>query len=92
MIPLLVPLGIAFGLSGLSRPYTMFLMANRHGKIVRNISALIPTIKIALSILVIPVYGIYGVAWLTTFVYGLDLLLYVLAYKHVTKISFSQLL
>jgi len=92
VIELLIPLGIAFGFSGLSRPYTMFLMANRHGKIVRNISALIPTIKIVLSIVVIPLYGIYGVAWLTTIVYGLDFLLYLIAYKRITKISSAQLL
>ncbi len=91
-IELLLPLGIAFGLSGLSRPFTMFLMANRHGKIVRNISVLIPTIKIGLSILIIPIYGVYGVAWVTTIVYGLDLILFVFSYLRITKIPFSQLL
>jgi len=88
---LLLPLALAFGLSGLSKPYIMFLMANRYGKTVRNISILIPIIQIGLSILVIPVYGISGVAWVTSIVYALDLILFILAYQRSVKIPFSKL-
>jgi O-antigen/teichoic acid export membrane protein len=90
-IDLLLPLSMAFGLSGLSKPYNMFLMANRHGKIVRNISMLIPTIQIIAAVLVIPGYGISGVAWVTFYVYSLDLILYILAYQRVVNLPLHQL-
>jgi len=88
---LLLPLALAFGFSGLSKPYIMFLMASKHGKTVRNISILIPLIQIGCSILVIPIYGISGVAWITLFVYALDLILFVIAYQRLVKIPFSKL-
>ena len=90
-IELLLPLALAFGFSGLSKSYIMFLMANGYGKTVRNISILISTVQIGLSILVVPAYGIYGVAWVTFFVYALDLLLFILAYQRSVKLPFSQL-
>lgn len=79
-IGLLAPLALAFGFSGLSKPFTLFLMAQKQGKIVRNISILIPALQTLISIIIIPLYGILGVAWVACFVYFLDLVLYVIFY------------
>jgi O-antigen/teichoic acid export membrane protein len=84
-IALLLPLALAFGFSGLSKPYVLFLMAHKQGKIVRNISIFIPSTQIIISIIVIPIFGILGVAWVTCFVYALDFLLFLIEYKRVVK-------
>jgi O-antigen/teichoic acid export membrane protein len=80
-ISVLPPLAIAFGFSGLSKPFTLFLMAQGRGKVVRNISILVPSLQIIINIFVIPSYGISGAAWTACFVYGLDLGFYA-AYYH----------
>ena len=82
-IPLLPPLALAFGFAGMSKPFTLFLMARKYGKLVRNISILIPSLQILLAILVIPLYGILGIAWVACFVYALDLILYIAFYNRV---------
>jgi O-antigen/teichoic acid export membrane protein len=80
-IELLPPLALAFGFAGLSKPFTLFLMARKQGKIVRNISIFIPSLQIILGILIIPVYGLIGAAWVACIVYALDLVLFVIYYK-----------
>ena len=45
----MIPLALAFGFSGLSKPFTLFLMAKGHGKAVRNISVVIPIIQLVLK-------------------------------------------
>jgi O-antigen/teichoic acid export membrane protein len=80
-IELLPPLALGFGFSGLSKPFTLFLMAQKQGKIVRNISILLPSLQIMLGIFIIPMYGLIGAAWVACFVYGLDLVLYIITYR-----------
>ncbi len=75
-IELMLPLALAFGFSGLSKPFTHFLMAKGFGKIVRNISITVPVSNILLNLLLIPKFGINGAAWAAFCSYGLDLVLY----------------
>jgi O-antigen/teichoic acid export membrane protein len=60
-------------------------MARKQGKVVRNISILIPTLQIILCIFVIPVYGIIGAAWIACFVYAFDLVLFFIFYKRFVR-------
>ena len=71
-VELMLPLALAFGFSGLSKPFTHFLMAKGFGKIIRNISILVPVFNILLNIILIPKFGIIGAAWAAFFSYGLD--------------------
>jgi O-antigen/teichoic acid export membrane protein len=84
-VEIIVPLALAFGFAGFSKPFTLFLMARRHSKPVRNISVAVPLIHIALGIYIIPEYGISGAAWIAALVYLLDVILYVVSYNHVIK-------
>jgi O-antigen/teichoic acid export membrane protein len=84
-IELLPPMALGFGFSGLSKPYTLFLMARKQGKQVRNISIVIPVIQIILCIIIIPVYGILGAAWVACFVYALDYILFVISYNRFIR-------
>ena len=81
----MLPLAIAFGFSGLSKPFTHFLMAKGFGKIVRNISIAVPVFNILLNLILIPKYGINGAAWVAFFAYGLDLCLYWYYYNKKIK-------
>jgi O-antigen/teichoic acid export membrane protein len=72
-VELMLPLALAFGFSGLSKPFTHFLMAKGFGKIVRNISITVPVINILLNLFLIPKFGINGAAWAAFIAYGLDL-------------------
>jgi O-antigen/teichoic acid export membrane protein len=84
-IDVILPLALAFGLAGLSKPLTMFLMVHGHGKIVRNISVTVPLIQLALNIAIVPVFGIIGAAWIATFIYGLDLFLVYFFYNKIIR-------
>jgi len=84
-IELLPPLALGFGFAGLSKPFTLFLMAQKQGKIVRNISIFIPSLQIIIGIFIIPIYGLIGAAWMACFVYALDLLLYVITYRRFVE-------
>jgi O-antigen/teichoic acid export membrane protein len=86
-IDLLPPLALAFGFSGLSKPYTLFLMARKQGRVVRNISIVIPTLQIILGIIIIPIYGILGAAWIACFVYAMDFILYLIYYNRFVKMQ-----
>jgi O-antigen/teichoic acid export membrane protein len=87
-VEIMLPLALAFGFSGLSKPFTLFLMARGDGKTVRNISIFIPSVHIITGILVIPSYGILGAAWTAAGIYLLDLLLFLLAYRRFTSNRF----
>ncbi len=82
-VELIIPLAMAFGLSGISKPVTLFLVARGFGKIIRNISVVVPTVQIVITLLVVPKFGIIGAAWCTFSVYFLDLLLNILAYRRL---------
>ena len=84
-VEIMLPLALAFGFSGLSKPYTHFLMARGFGKIVRNISIAVPVSNILLNLILIPIYGIKGAAWSAFVSYGLDLGLYWNYYNKKTK-------
>jgi len=79
-LDIIIPLALAFGVSGLSKPYTLYLMAQKRGKTVRNISIFVPSIQIILNLFLIPVFGIAGAAWTAFAVYCLDLILNLLFY------------
>jgi len=87
-VDIMLPLALAFGFSGLSKPFTLFLMARGDGKRVRNISVLVPTVHIIAGILIVPYYGILGAAWTAAGIYFLDLLLFLLAYRKFIRIQF----
>lgn len=84
-IDLIIPLALAFGFSGLSKPFTLYLMARKYGKIIRNISISVPVLHIAIGLYMIPKYGITGAAWVATGVYLFDLLLFFGSYIRVLK-------
>lgn len=84
-VPVMLPLALAFGFSGLSKPYTLFLMAQGAGKTVRNISVAIPVVNISLNILFVPLFGIYGAAWSAFAAYLLDFILYWMAYRNLLR-------
>jgi len=80
-VPVMLPLAIAFGFSGLSKPYVLNLMAQGKGKLVRNIMMVIPTVNIILNLILVPIYGIFGAAWSAFIARLLDYALYMFAYK-----------
>ena len=84
-VEIMLPLALAFGASGLSKPYALYLMAKGYGKIVRNISIITPVFNIVLNLNLIPVYGISGAAWSAFAAYVLDFILYVF-YYHKSKV------
>lgn len=84
-VNLMLPLALAFGFSGLSKPYTHYLMVKGFGKIVRNISITVPVSNILLNLILIPEFGINGAAWAAFFSYGLDLALYWYYYSKEAK-------
>lgn len=84
-VELMLPLALAFGFSGLSKPYAHFLMAKGFGKIVRNISITVPVSNIILNIILIPIIGILGAAWSAFFSFALDLVLYWYYYTKKTN-------
>ncbi len=85
-IDLIIPLALAFGFSGLSKPFSLYLMARKHGKTVRNISVFIPLLHIMIGLYIIPKYGIIGAAWVATGVYFLDMILYMISYFRVRAV------
>lgn len=80
-VDLMLPLALAFGFSGLSKPFTLFLMARGEGKLVRNITVTIPVFTVLANIVLIPSYGISGAAWVAFFAYLADLILFYLFYR-----------
>ena len=50
VIDLIIPLALAFGFSAFSKPFTLYLMARKHGKTIRNISLIVPLIHISLAV------------------------------------------
>ena len=86
-IEIIIPLSLAFGFSGFSKPFALYLMARKWGKVVRNISIVVPLIHISVSVILIPIYGIYGAAWTATAVYFLDMMLFTFSYLRIIRKS-----
>ena len=84
-IDIIIPLALAFGFSGMSKPFALYLMARKWGKTVRNISITVSVIYICAGLVIIPVYGIFGAAWLASAVYLLDLILFIISYFKVVR-------
>ncbi len=79
--PAFIILTLAFAVNALSVPYTMYFKAQKRGKEIRNITLFSQIVFLAANILFIPRLGITGAAWAALMAYGLDFLLYLLAYK-----------
>ncbi|HID38838.1 MAG TPA: hypothetical protein EYP36_04915 [Calditrichaeota bacterium] len=78
-------LAVAFGVSGLSIPYTSFLKAHGRGKEIRNITIQVHVLLVALNVLLIPLWGINGAALAVLIIYLYDLIAYVTAYRKLVK-------
>ena len=57
-----VILAIAFGIGGISKIFTYFLMAKGAGRIIKNVAIITLSINLILNIILIPRYGILGSA------------------------------
>jgi O-antigen/teichoic acid export membrane protein len=88
-IGVMLPLAMAFGFSGLCKPYTLYLMARGQGKKVRNISIIILILNIIMNVYLIPRFGIIGAGWATFIAYGLDFFLYWYYYNQYQSKSFK---
>jgi glycosyltransferase involved in cell wall biosynthesis/O-antigen/teichoic acid export membrane protein len=64
---LLLPFALTAFLLGLFQPYNSFLLAHGRGGELRNISWAISAINILSLLLIVPRFGIYGAAWMSTF-------------------------
>jgi O-antigen/teichoic acid export membrane protein len=84
-IPLLLPLAFAFGISGQSKTFTFYLMAQGEGKIIRNISFILLLSNLVLNAIIIPTYGILGAALVRLVTFMLDLVLVVFYYLRKQK-------
>ncbi len=82
-IPVLIPLAIAFGMGGLSKIYTYFLIAKGEGKIIRNISIILIIVNIVFNILLIPLLGITGSAYARIITFILDFIFVYIGYRLV---------
>jgi O-antigen/teichoic acid export membrane protein len=58
----LIPLALAFGISGQSKTFTYFLIVKGEGKMIRNASVILLLISLTINIILIPIYGIIGAA------------------------------
>ncbi len=74
-IPLLIPLAIAFGISGLSKTYTYFLVVKGEGIAIRNISLILIGVNLILNLILIPLSGMAGAAYARIFTSMLDFIL-----------------
>jgi O-antigen/teichoic acid export membrane protein len=76
-----VILAIAFGIGGISKIFTYFLMAKGAGQIIRNISFVVLVVNLVTSIFLIRIFGILGVAISRLFMFLLDLSLLLFYYR-----------
>ncbi len=88
-VGVMLPLAMAFGFAGLSKPFTLFFMARKQGRLVRNITVVVPVISVLMNIMLVPHYGITGAAWTAFFAYLLDLALYVFWYYRKRRLRNS---
>ena len=58
----LVPLAVAFGISGQSKTFTYYLIVKGEGKMIRNASVILLFISLTINMILIPIYGIMGAA------------------------------
>ena len=66
----LVPLAIAFGISGQSKTFTFYLIAQGEGRQIKNISIALLLLSLILYISLVPSMGIMGAAVATLVAYG----------------------
>ncbi|MBN2365700.1 MAG: lipopolysaccharide biosynthesis protein, partial [Calditrichaeota bacterium] len=74
-IPVLIPLAVAFGISGLSKTYTYFLIVKGEGAVIRNISLILIAVNLILNLILIPVFGIIGSAYARIATFSVDFIL-----------------
>jgi O-antigen/teichoic acid export membrane protein len=79
-IPVLVILALAFCFVGLASPYTMFFKAQKRGREVRNITLVVSSILLVLSLILVPIAGLIGAAIAVLIAYVIDYLLYLWLY------------
>jgi len=84
-IPVFMILTIAFAVSALSVPYTMFFKAQGRGKDVRNITITVQIILLLMNIILVPRIGIVGAAIAALTSYLLDYALYWIVYRRVFR-------
>jgi O-antigen/teichoic acid export membrane protein len=77
----LVPLAVAFGISGQSKTFTFYLIAQGEGKLIRNISIILLLLSLILYISFIPTLGIMGAAYARGIIFLVDLMLILLIYR-----------
>jgi len=58
----LIPLALAFGISGQSKTFTYYLIVKGEGKMIRNASVILLLISLTINMILIPTYGIMGAA------------------------------
>ncbi len=83
--PVLIPLALAFGISGQSKIFSYYLAARGEGKIIRNISIAILAVNMAGYLILIPWMGIMGAAYCRIITFGVDLTLTFYKYRAVSK-------
>lgn len=84
-IPVFIVLTIAFAVSALSVPYTMFFKAQGRGKAIRNITMIVQITLLLLTIFLVPWIGIIGAAVAALTSYLLDYILYWILYRRIFR-------
>lgn len=84
-IPVFIILTIAFAVSALSVPYTMFFKAQGRSKDVRNITISVQIMLLLLTIILVPWIGIIGAAIAALISCMLDYALYWIFYRRIFR-------
>lgn len=84
-IPLLLPLGIAFGISSQSKTFTFYLIAQGKGKAIRNIAFILLLGSLLLNGFFIPAWGILGAAYVRIITFFIDLVLVYAYYRQIQR-------
>jgi O-antigen/teichoic acid export membrane protein len=82
----LIPLALAFGISGQSKTFTYYLIARGEGKMIRNASVILLVISLIINIFLIPLYGIMGAAYARIITFLVDFLLILGIYNRHQKL------
>jgi len=80
-------LAIAFGIGGISKIFTYFLMARGAGKIIKNIAIITLSIDLILNIVLIPKHGILGSAIARLISHFFDLIFLIFYYYKSIRIN-----
>jgi O-antigen/teichoic acid export membrane protein len=79
----LIPLALAFGISGQSKTFTYYLIVKGEGKMIRNASVILLAISVTINMILIPIYGIIGAAMSRIITFLVDFFLIIRIYiKH----------